>query len=97
MGVSTPLTARGACACSARKWETLSMIIGIPRESLPGETRVAATPQTVGQLIKLGYEVVVETGAGAASSFADGAFSEAGATVGAAEQVWAADVLLKVN
>ena len=36
------------------------MIIGIPRESLPGETRVAATPQTVGQLIKLGYEVVVE-------------------------------------
>src|SRR6478752_1601735 len=73
------------------------MIIGIPRESLPGETRVAATPQTVGQLIKLGYEVVVETGAGAASSFADGAFSEAGATVGATEQVWAADVLLKVN
>ena len=40
------------------------MIIGIPRESLPGETRVAATPQTVGQLIKLGYEVVVEAGAG---------------------------------
>ena len=73
------------------------MIIGCPRESLPGETRVAATPQTVGQLIKLGYEVVVETGAGAASSFADGAFSEAGASVGAAEQVWAADVLLKVN
>ena len=51
------------------------MIIGIPRESLPGETRVAATPQTVGQLIKLGYEVVVEAGAGAASSFADGAFT----------------------
>ena len=36
------------------------MLIGIPRESLPGETRVAATPQTVGQLIKLGYSVVVE-------------------------------------
>jgi NAD(P) transhydrogenase subunit alpha len=73
------------------------MIIGIPRESLPGETRVAATPQTVGQLIKLGYEVVVETGAGAASSFADAAFTEAGAAVGSAEQVWAADVVLKVN
>src|SRR6476619_3551245 len=73
------------------------MIIGIPRESLPGETRVAATPQTVGQLIKLGYQVVVEAGAGAAASFADGAVSEAGATVGATEQVWAADVLLKVN
>jgi NAD(P) transhydrogenase subunit alpha len=73
------------------------MIIGIPRESLPGETRVAATPQTVGQLIKLGYQVLIETGAGAASSFADGAYTEAGAGVGSAEQVWAADVLLKVN
>src|SRR3954465_1744304 len=73
------------------------MIIGIPRESLPGETRVAATPQTVGQLIKLGYEVVVEAGAGAPSSFADGAYTEAGAGVGSAEQVGAADVVLKVN
>jgi len=73
------------------------MIIGIPRESLPGETRIAATPQTVGQLIKLGYEVVVETGAGATSSFSDEAFTEAGADVASAEQVWAADVVLKVN
>jgi H+-translocating NAD(P) transhydrogenase subunit alpha len=73
------------------------MIIGIPRESLPGETRIAATPQTVGQLINLGYEVVVEAGAGATSSFSDEAFTEAGADVGSAEQVWAADVMLKVN
>jgi NAD(P) transhydrogenase subunit alpha len=73
------------------------MIIGIPRESLPGETRVAATPQTVGQLLKLGYEVVVETGAGAASSFSDAAYAEAGAGVVSAEQVWTADVVLKVN
>jgi H+-translocating NAD(P) transhydrogenase subunit alpha len=73
------------------------MIIGIPRESLPGETRVAATPQTVGQLIKLGYEVVVEAGAGAGSSFPDAAFTEAGAGVGSADQVWTADVVLKVN
>src|SRR5829696_1103943 len=73
------------------------MIIGIPIESLPGETRVAATPQTIAQLIKLGYEVVVESGAGAASSFSDEAFTEAGGTVGSAEQVWAADVVLKVN
>jgi H+-translocating NAD(P) transhydrogenase subunit alpha len=73
------------------------MIIGIPRESLPGETRVAATPQTVGQLLKLGYEVVVESGAGAAASFADDAFTEAGAGIGSADQVWTADVVLKVN
>ncbi len=73
------------------------MIIGIPRESLPGETRVAATPQTVGQLIKLGYEVVVEAGAGTASSFSDAAFTDAGADVGSAEEVWSADVVFKVN
>ena len=73
------------------------MIIGIPRESLPGETRVAATPQTVGQLIKLGYRVVVESGAGAASSFADGAYAEAGATVGGIDEALGADVVLKVN
>ncbi len=70
------------------------MIIGIPRESLPGETRVAATPQTVGQIIKLGYTVVVESGAGDASSFSDAAYVEAGATIGAP---WSADVVLKVN
>lgn len=70
------------------------MIIGIPRESLTGETRVAATPQTVGQIIKLGYEVVVETGAGVASSFSDAAYVEAGAEIGNA---WDGDVVLKVN
>ncbi|OMC34020.1 NAD(P) transhydrogenase subunit alpha [Mycobacterium sp. GA-1841] len=70
------------------------MIIGIPRESLPGETRVAATPQTVGQIVKLGYTVVVESGAGAASSFADAAYVDAGAQIG---QAWDADVVLKVN
>ena len=42
------------------------MLIGVLREARPGETRVAATPRTVGQLLKLGYEVVVEPGAGAA-------------------------------
>jgi NAD(P) transhydrogenase subunit alpha len=70
------------------------MIIGIPRESHAGETRVAATPQTVGQLIKLGYSVAVESGAGDASSFSDAAYIEAGAEIGGA---WAADVVLKVN
>src|SRR5215475_3086323 len=73
------------------------MIIGVPRESLPGETRVAATPQTVGQIIKLGYAVVVESDAGAAASFADQAYVEAGAEIGSFEQTWGADVVLKLN
>ncbi|MDN5893651.1 MAG: Re/Si-specific NAD(P)(+) transhydrogenase subunit alpha [Nocardioides sp.] len=70
------------------------MLIGVIRESLPGETRVAATPATVGQLLKLGYEVIVESGAGVASSFADDAYVEAGASVGDA---LGADIVLGVN
>ena len=47
------------------------MRIGVPREILPGETLVAATPKTVGQLVKLGYDVVVEAGAGKKASYPD--------------------------
>ncbi|TSD64407.1 Re/Si-specific NAD(P)(+) transhydrogenase subunit alpha [Aeromicrobium piscarium] len=73
------------------------MKIGIVTESVPGETRVAATPSTASQLIKLGYEVVVEAGAGELASFPDAAFVEAGASVGTGEDAWSADVVLKVN
>ena len=73
------------------------MRIGVPRETRPRETRVAATPATVIQLVKLGYDVVVETGAGAASSFPDEAYAEAGATVGTADEAWGADAVLRVN
>jgi NAD(P) transhydrogenase alpha subunit len=58
---------------------------------------VAATPATVEQLVRLGYDVVVETGAGAASSFPDEAYAEAGATVAAADEAWGADIVLRVN
>ncbi|MER5478969.1 Re/Si-specific NAD(P)(+) transhydrogenase subunit alpha [Streptomyces sp. NPDC002734] len=68
--------------------------IGVVAESVPGETRVAATPATVRQLLKLGYEVVVEPGAGEPSGFTDQAYAEAGAGTG---EAWGADVVLKVN
>ncbi|MFF0516864.1 Re/Si-specific NAD(P)(+) transhydrogenase subunit alpha, partial [Streptomyces sp. NPDC004250] len=68
--------------------------VGVVAESIPGETRVAATPATVRPLLGLGYEVVVESGAGSASGFADDAYAEAGASIG---EAWAADVVLKVN
>ncbi|MCC2028257.1 Re/Si-specific NAD(P)(+) transhydrogenase subunit alpha [Microbacterium sp. YMB-B2] len=70
--------------------------IGIVREQ-PGETRVAATPQTVGALRGLGYEVAVETGAGAASAYPDDAYAAAGAAIVTADEAWAAPILLKVN
>jgi H+-translocating NAD(P) transhydrogenase subunit alpha len=70
--------------------------IGVPRESRPGETRVAATPKTVEQIRALGYAVFLESGAGAASSFEDSAYVRAGADV-IDDAVWNSDVLLKVN
>ena len=70
------------------------MIIGVLKESTTDERRVAATPSTVAKLVKLGYEVVVEPGAGQGSSFADEAYVEAGATVG---EPLSADIVLGVN
>ena len=74
------------------------MQIGIPREILPGEKRVAATPESVAQLIKLGYTVAVEAGAGEASHFNDQGYEDAGATVVAdTRTLWTeADVIIKV-
>ncbi|MFI2753398.1 Re/Si-specific NAD(P)(+) transhydrogenase subunit alpha [Cellulomonas sp. P22] len=73
------------------------MRIGVPRESRPGERLVAATPKTVAQLSKLGYEVLVEQGAGAAANFADTAYAEAGASIADAAEVWACDVVTSVD
>ncbi len=73
------------------------MLIGIPRESRARETLVAATAKTAGQLRNLGYDVVVETGAGASADQADQAYREADVQVRTAEEVWAADVVVKVN
>ncbi len=73
------------------------MQIGIPRESLAGETRVAATPSTVEQLRKLGFDVVVEAGAGALASFDDAAFSAAGATVVDTAALWQSPLIYKIN
>ena len=73
------------------------MQIGIPRESLAGETRVAATPATVEQLKKLGFDVSVESGAGALASFDDAAFAAAGATVVDSATLWQSPLIYKVN
>lgn len=73
------------------------MRIGIPKERLPNETRVAATPKTVEQLLKLGFSVAVESGAGQLASFDDKAFAQAGADIVDSNAVWQAEIILKVN
>lgn len=75
------------------------MKIGVPKEIHAGEKRVATTPEVIGHLKKLGFEVLVEAGAGAGAHFSDAAYSEAGATVvDNAKSVWNdSDIVLKVR
>ncbi|ADT88448.1 NAD(P) transhydrogenase subunit alpha [Vibrio furnissii NCTC 11218] len=73
------------------------MQIGVPKEILAGETRVAASPSSVEQLIKLGFEVVIESQAGSLASFEDAAYQAAGATMASKDDVWQSDIVLKVN
>lgn len=73
------------------------MRIGVPRERLANEARVAATPKTVEQLLKLGFTVAIETAAGKLASFEDAAYEAAGATITDTADVWQSDLILKVN
>ena len=75
------------------------MKIGTPKEIYEGEARVAMTPDSARQLQKLGYECLVETGAGAKAGFSDATYEEAGVTVvGSAADLWAqADIIAKVR
>jgi NAD(P) transhydrogenase subunit alpha len=74
-------------------------VIGIPKEIHPGEKRVAATPQTILKLKKLGFEALVQSGAGDAINASDAEYQEAGAAIVAnAPELWASsDVVMKVR
>ena len=73
------------------------MRIGIPKESLIGETRVAATPKTITQLTKLGFDVAIESGAGERASFTDEQYRNAGGVVIEGADIWQSDIIYKVN
>jgi NAD(P) transhydrogenase subunit alpha len=75
------------------------MIIGIPKETQPSEKRVAIAPDNIGAFAKLGYEVIIEKGAGEQANLADSAFMDAGARiVDDAAAIWSeSDLVLKVT
>ena len=74
------------------------MKIAIPKERRAGEARVAASPDTVKKYVQMGFEVVVETGAGEGASIADAVYQDAGATIAAdAAAAFGADVVLKIQ
>lgn len=70
------------------------MLIGIPKDSSLEQTLVASTPDTVSKLIKLGYSVCVESGAGVAASYFDMQYEEAGACIVDKQSVWSSDIVI---
>jgi NAD(P) transhydrogenase subunit alpha len=74
------------------------MRIGIPVETVPGESRVAVVPETAARLVKSGFSIVVQSGAGLRASHPDEAYAKAGAEiVSGPRQAFAADAVLKVQ
>jgi len=73
------------------------MKIGIPAETRQGETRVAATPETVKKLVAAKHQVLIQSGAGVAASVTDEAFIAAGAQIGSAADAFACEMVLKVR
>ncbi|HEY7744596.1 MAG TPA: Re/Si-specific NAD(P)(+) transhydrogenase subunit alpha [Burkholderiales bacterium] len=77
----------------------MPQVIGVPRETAAGERRVATVPEVVEKLLKLGFKVAVESGAGEAANFSDDAYRAAGAEIAAdAGSLWArSDIVFKVR
>ncbi len=73
------------------------MHIGIPKETRDGETRVAATPETVKKYVGGKHTVVVERGAGTTARYLDDAYEAAGATLGTAQDALGAELVMKVR
>lgn len=79
--------------------QQMSIKVGVPKEIFPGECRVAATPDTAKTLQKMGFQVLVESGAGETANFSDEAYRQAGCElIEGTENLWqSADVVLKVR
>ena len=73
------------------------LTVGVVKERKERERRVAQSPESVALLVKKGFRVVVEQGAGADSLFGDDAYVEAGATVASREEAWGAHFVTKIN
>src|SRR5471030_3038266 len=86
-------TKRSKAKRSCRRFD---VHIGVPLETQTGETRVAATPETIKKLIGQGHKVTVQSGAGIKASVVDSAYETAGAAIGSAEDALGAELILKV-
>jgi H+-translocating NAD(P) transhydrogenase subunit alpha len=90
--LGTPATAREGGVVKDER-----LLVGVPRETFPAETRVALVPTVIPVLVKAGMDVVVEKGAGEAAGFPDDAYTEHGATIGKRRDVFDADIVAQVR
>jgi H+-translocating NAD(P) transhydrogenase subunit alpha len=99
VGVPAETAAGETRVAAAPPTATKPSLIGVPKETAPGEKRVATVPDVVEKLVKLGFSVAVESGAGDAANFADDTYRAAGAEiVPTAAELWAkADIVFKVR
>lgn len=82
-------------APAGRPWSDYT--IGVPKEGVQGEKRVAITPENVGKMTKMGFKVVIEKGAGEGSSFSDEMYKNAGAEIVDKKTAFAQDLVMKVR
>src|SRR5689334_3877834 len=77
----------------------MPLVIGVPAEVAAGEKRVATVPEVVEKLLKLGFQVLVQSGAGDAANFDDASYRAAGANIAdSAAALWSgSDVVFKVR
>ena len=99
IGDAAVTTAGATNAAATPALAKKGLLIGVPRETLAGEKRVATVPEVVEKLFKLGFSVAVESGAGEAANFSDDSYRAAGAQVveGAARLYEAADMVFKIG
>ena len=91
-----PPVGKTACAAlNVLRTGHMAQLVGVPKERFPGERRVAATPDTATRLMKLGFAVAIERGAGAAAGFSDALYEGVGCSV--VDDVWHAELVLKVR
>lgn len=74
----------------------LGITVGVPKESAPGETRVAATPDSVKRLVKYGFDIHIEEGAGISAGFKNEDYDAVGAKIVSPKEVWSTTVVTKV-
>jgi NAD(P) transhydrogenase subunit alpha len=74
----------------------LGISVGVPKETIPGETRVAATPDSVKRLVKGGFDINIEEGAGASAGFRDQDYEVVGARIVSRKDVWRNHVVSKI-